>query len=154
MAADTLQERFDQKYIISPDGCWLWTAALNKNNGYGVIGLGGRGHANTKAAHRVSYKLHIGPIPEKLYVLHKCDNPPCVNPDHLFLGTQLDNMDDMIAKGRNCKGEAIGTAKLTEKDVLKIRSLDCPQKEIADIFKIDQGQVSRIRTRKCWKHVK
>jgi len=89
-------ERFHEKYVINPDnGCWEWTATLDQS-GYGLLGYEG----SMKGAHRFSYKIYKGEIPKGLYVLHKCDNPPCVNPEHLFLGTQKDNMDDMYNKGR------------------------------------------------------
>lgn len=78
--------------------CWEWQSCLNPN-GYGRIGHGGRGGRKC-AAHRVSWEIHYGAIPDSLWVLHKCDNPACVNPNHLFLGSHQDNMDDMIAKGR------------------------------------------------------
>jgi hypothetical protein len=82
-----------------PDQCWEWTGKARHPFGYGVFGLGTR-QAGTMQAHRFSYQLYVGPIPDGMCVLHKCDNPPCVNPDHLFLGTRADNNHDMIAKGR------------------------------------------------------
>lgn len=82
------------------NGCWIWTASVHrKNGGYGQIQLGRRGEGVAKA-HRVSYELHCGPIPDELMVLHRCDNRRCVNPEHLFLGTAQDNTDDMIQKKR------------------------------------------------------
>lgn len=79
--------------------CWVWKGS-KAGAGYGVLGI----DYKSVYAHRFSYELHFGPIPDNLCVLHKCDNPPCVNPDHLFLGTQLDNMDDRNRKGRTHKG--------------------------------------------------
>lgn len=108
-----LADRFKAKYVVDEaTGCHEWTASRSAV-GYGVIGAGGR-YGRTVGAHRVSYELHHGPIPEGMFVCHKCDNRGCVNPDHLFLGTNQDNVDDMVAKGRQCKGESNGHAVLTE----------------------------------------
>jgi hypothetical protein len=94
-----LAVRFRGKIRIEPSGCWLWIGATN-GKGYGKIQQGRRGGIPL-LAHRVSWELHRGPIPDGLMVLHQCDSPPCVNPDHLFLGTGLDNMRDMVAKSRH-----------------------------------------------------
>ncbi len=92
-----LADRFWAK-VIRADGCWDWIGYRDKA-GYGRLGLGGRRRGIGKA-HRVSWELHFGPIPEGLMICHKCDNPPCTNPEHLFLGTMGDNMRDMSRKGR------------------------------------------------------
>ncbi len=95
----TLKERFDEKWIpVTETGCWLWTAHV-RTKGYGRIIV----NCKVKHAHRVSWELHKGPIPDGLCVLHKCDVPSCVNPDHLWLGTDKDNTQDMIKKGRKYK---------------------------------------------------
>src|SRR6266567_1582450 len=90
------EQRFWPK-VRKTSTCWLWTGMKHYKFGYGFfqVGIGDR-----QLAHRISWKIHNGPIPDGLYVLHKCDTPPCVNPDHLFLGTYYDNMDDMDQKGR------------------------------------------------------
>src|ERR1700761_3720809 len=110
----SLEERFFDSVMPEPNsGCWLWVGSLNEN-GYGTIGVAYK----TQLAHRVSYRLHVGPIPDGLNVLHKCDVPCCVNPDHLFPGTQETNVIDMENKGRalHYEGEAHGRAKLTAED--------------------------------------
>lgn len=95
----SLAERFEEKYIRIPEsGCWLWLASLN-NQGYG--------HFNEKYAHRVSFEITNGPIPDGLIVRHKCDVSCCVNPDHLLIGTQKENMQDAVNRGRIAKGEKL-----------------------------------------------
>lgn len=107
-------------------------------------------------AHRVSYEAHIGPIPQGLSVLHRCDNPPCVNPSHLFLGTIADNNADMAAKGRAVQGVRQHCAKLTPDAVRKIRSLGdagMPQREVASRFGIAQSTARDIIIRRSWRSV-
>ena len=91
-------ERFYNKVIVS-EACWEWIGAKQKVNGYGVIRI----NKKNELAHRLSYTMNLGPIPEGLWVLHKCDNRGCVNPNHLFLGTRSDNVNDMYKKGRGAK---------------------------------------------------
>lgn len=94
---ETIEGRFWRKVNKSGEnGCWIWTA--NKSRGYGLIST--KKYQSPKKAHRLSWEMHHGEIPEGLEVLHKCDNPSCVNPDHLFLGTQLDNIKDAVSKNR------------------------------------------------------
>lgn len=93
-----VEVRFSTKYLINEvTNCWEWTKATN-NIGYGMFRFDSNG---MRTAHRVSYELYNGPIPKGMIVCHTCDNPKCVNPDHLWLGTQLDNYLDMVSKGRN-----------------------------------------------------
>ncbi len=98
--------------------CWNWTAFRGKD-GYGSFGVGPRSEG-IELAHRWSYAHHVGPIPDGLYVLHHCDNPSCVNPDHLFVGTQADNVHDMWAKGR---GPKVRPGKLSPEHRAEIKSL-------------------------------
>lgn len=111
VSTETVEQRFNKKYIINEQtNCWEWTAATN-NIGYGMF----RFNVNKmRTAHRVSYELFNGPIPPGLVVCHTCDNPKCVNPDHLWVGTMKDNWDDMNNKGRFVQGmlgkkHALGT---------------------------------------------
>lgn len=96
-AQPSLEDRFWKKVEKkSPDECWEFKGAKYEH-GYGCLSVGGR---KNKGAHRISYVIHFGEIPNDLHVLHKCDNPPCVNPNHLFLGTHKQNMEDKSRKGR------------------------------------------------------
>jgi HNH endonuclease len=99
-ARKTLADRFWAKVDTQGDlfDCWRWTAAVDRK-GYGTIRYGGRGSILAKA-HRLSWELHFGEIPVGLHVLHRCDAPACVRPDHLFLGTNYQNIEDALAKGR------------------------------------------------------
>lgn len=141
--------------------CWPWAGAM-VSGGYGHIGMGGQGYV----AHRVSWELANGAIPDELFVLHKCDNPPCVRPEHLFLGTPLDNMRDMIAKGRDryptgkanfrpAIGENNGLSKLTERDVIEIRAIgrSRSQSDIAREYGVHQSLISLILSRRIWDHL-
>lgn len=94
---ESLVRRFWKK-VSKTKGCWLWTGHTIRG-GYGVMRYTSSNRATT--AHRISYEIHVGPIPDGMFVLHRCDVPACVNPAHLFLGTQFDNMRDMVAKGRH-----------------------------------------------------
>ena len=152
-----LTERFWSKVDVrGPDECWPWTAATAWN-GYGRIGSGGRGEG-TLGAHRVAWASTNGKIPDGLCVLHICDNPPCCNPQHLFLGTQADNLRDCAAKGRSAdtRGEKCSAAKLTTIGVRLIRywlSKGYMQKEIADTFGVSRPTISNINRGYSWSHI-
>jgi hypothetical protein len=136
--------------------CWEWKSSLD-SRGYGRVWFDGK----MQLAHRVVYRLVIGPIPEGegyhgTCVCHKCDNPRCVNPAHLFLGSNADNMHDKKAKGRALKGESIGNSKLTADQVREIRRLRAEgltQQAIANRFGVDRPQVSKIVNGKQWAHL-
>lgn len=142
-------DRFWSK-VNKTNKCWEWTGTKNKK--YGLFWLNG----SMKRAHRVSYEMHCGPITDVDCVLHSCDNPSCVNPQHLFLGSQLDNMQDMIKKGRANKvyGENHPATELSDIDAWLIKNIDgVKQQVIADWFGTTQNTVSRIRNGKTWKHI-
>ena len=154
----TLAERFWAKVDKrGQDECWEWQGV--KNQGYGRIKSGGR-DSRMLGAHRVSWELANGPIPKgKGYhgtcVLHLCDNRSCVNPAHLFLGTQGDNVHDMIDKGRDPdrRGEINGRAKLIKQDVYEIRAMlsrDMLERVIAKKYGVSQHAISLIKTGKNW----
>ena len=106
-----IKDRFESKFVPEPNsGCWLWVAAVDKD-GYGQFWSDG----NTRHAHRTSYRLYVGEIPESLCVLHRCDVSACVNPAHLFLGTHADNIVDKVAKGRQARGDEHGSRKHPER---------------------------------------
>ena len=135
-----------------PDGCWPWTAGKDWD-GYGAF----RAYGKPGKAHRVGYELQIGPIPEGMEVLHRCDNPSCVRGSHLFLGSNLTNVDDMIAKGRNVRGEQVGSSKLTTANIRDIRQQyaagGISQERLGKLYGVSQFCVSAIVRRKWWKHV-
>jgi len=126
-------------------GCWVWTGCRSKW-GYGQIGSKGR----MARTHRVSWELTRNrPVPEGLHVLHRCDNPPCVRPSHLYVGTDLDNARDRVARGRSW-------TKLTKADVVEIRERAASgefQTSLALEFGVTQPVISHIVHRKNWKHV-
>lgn len=141
--------------IRGNDDCWPWVASINRY-GYGQFSSGhSYSQLKTSKAHRVSWTLRNGPIPSSLHVLHKCDNPLCVNPDHLFLGTPFDNMADKVAKGRQAhlKGTSNGHTKLTEAQVLAIRSDSRPSRPIAAEYGVAYSLISKIKSRRQWAHL-
>jgi hypothetical protein len=142
------------------NGCWIWIRERDKD-GYGEISVHGIKRQKLKA-HRVSWEVFKGPIPLGLNVLHKCDNPPCINPDHLFLGTQKDNIQDMITKGRKVivpglKGEANPTSKLKSEQVKKIKSMlaqGIVAGVIAKEFGVARSTISMINIGRLWRDIK
>lgn len=150
----SLEDRFWNRVEKTDDGCWLWNGSRTER-GYGRIGGSDK---KVLLAHRLSWKIHFGE-PRGLCVLHRCDNPPCVNPDHLFLGTVLENNEDMREKGRGTRppyhsGESHPRAKLTLEEVLQIRSSYSPRKvtrsQLADRFGVSEGTIKAILSRRNW----
>ncbi len=137
-------ERIRRGITVLANGCWCFN---RKSGGYASFRLDGR----SMGAHRASYLLHKGEIPPGLYVLHKCDNPLCVNPEHLFLGTQQENSDDKFAKGRGMEGDRHRNRKIDAATADLIRKAGGTQQWIADWFGISRSQVSRIKNGVNWR---
>lgn len=136
-------------FIRQPYGCWTWLLA--RRNGYGVVSVSGR----QWTAHRWAYLLSKGPIPKGLLVCHSCDNPACVNPEHLWLGTQLANRRDAVRKNRQACGERQGKAKLTDAEVLFCREhAGIPVKYLAEFFKVCESTIYQVLSRQIWKHLR
>lgn len=152
--------RFNSYIRRELSGCWIWIGSKT-GAGYGSFRLGRK----QVSAHRLSYRIHKGEIPDGLVVCHHCDVPLCVNPDHLFVGTQKDNALDMVAKGRaksspnpiharkGPSGEKSRTAKLTDAEVLKIRAETSPAKTIAEAYGVTPRTIAMIRSRETWRHI-
>lgn len=149
------------KHVRKTDGCWEWTGYLSR--GYGRLRLNDKRRSRVMA-HRFSWELHRGPIPGGMLVCHHCDNPRCVRPDHLFIGTHSDNSLDSVAKGRNykgtrasLKGEAHPMVKLTEQQVHAIRQEYADghsfQREIAARYGVTKTTIGQIVRRDTWKHI-
>lgn len=137
-------------YTIKKEGCWEWSRSKT-SKGYGAFYFKGK----TFRAHRVRWEVTFGDIPDAMHVLHHCDNRECTNPDHLFLGTNKDNMADMVSKGRQNKarGEAHYCVKLTEKQVIDIRdeiALGVKKQDIADQYSVSITTIRSIDTGKIW----
>ena len=142
---ESLSTRFN-KYVDKTESCWNWIGNKQKD-GYGNIRL------NDKKilSHRASWLIHNGDIPLEMHVLHKCDNPPCVNPEHLFLGTRKDNMQDMVKKGRHVKN-------LTRHKLFgKVEDIKCllgskqyTHQKIASMFDVSRAIITSINTGRRW----
>jgi hypothetical protein len=146
--SDTLFDRLFSRAIVCNNGCWEYSGYRN-DGGYGIISVLG----NPQKAHRVAYDLCVGDVPNDMKVLHSCDNPPCVNPAHLFLGTQQDNVDDMIGKGRLVLGKRI----LIPEQVIEIRRLltenTLNAEEISKLFGVNRNVIYQIKHRHTWRHI-
>jgi hypothetical protein len=150
----TLQERIEKSIYIDPmSGCWLWIAGKH-NAGYGDLKRYGKPQERISSlAHRISWEIYRGPIPKGMNVCHHCDIRSCVNPYHLFLGTDKDNMQDALKKGRLRQGEKISWAKLNNEQVMDIRKDHRSQTLIASNYGVIQQTISHIKTGKSWKHL-
>ncbi len=143
----------------TPTGCILWAGKIERN-GYGrmtAVRAGRDRKGREVAAHRVAYELMVGPIPDGLDVLHRCDNRPCINPTHLFVGTNDDNVADMVRKGRQARGVRHHRAKLTEAAVTDIRRRyhggTATQQQLAEEYGITRPHISYVVGKRGWKHV-
>ena len=135
-----IRARFEEKYIpVTESGCWIWIAGVC-DGGYGRF-WDGLQHIT---AHRYSWQLENGKIPEGMNVLHNCDNPSCVNPSHLRIGTQIDNINDRDRKRRMAH-------KLSVRDVEAIRNSKLSQSQLAKHYGVDQSNISLIKARKTWR---
>jgi len=154
----TVEERFRGKVnilgpIVRPGmtPCWVWTAST-RGNGYGQFWDGKK----CGPAHRASWEIFFGPIPDGQDVLHKCDTRLCVNPEHLFLGTHLDNMQDMVSKGRWAHGETCGRSKRSAATIRAIRDLHAAgisQADLARNYGVTTGYINQVVKRRIWAHV-
>lgn len=140
-------------YTIDSNGCHNVTSPKPDTNGYARITRNLGGVNKRFGLHRVSYINEYGEIPEGMYVMHKCDNPTCINAKHLTIGSPRDNMQDKVNKGRQLKGTATTFSKLTEKDVLAIRKDHRTLKEISGDYGVSFQSIHYIKKRKHWKHL-
>ena len=151
-----LFDRF-KKHLAKPNenGCILWTGKKH-SDGYGLIRAGGS-NLDELFTHRVSYLMAFGPFDTNLFVCHRCDVPACCNPDHLFLGTNKDNMNDCKEKGRHVHGERCPAAKLTDKKVKQMRQLYADKiankTDLSKSFGVSMASISDALARRTWKHV-
>lgn len=145
--SDAFAERFWKK-VDRTGTCWNWSACIV--NEYGQI----QHDKKRKRAHRVAYEMEVGPIPPSMMVCHRCDNPICVRPSHLFLGTAADNARDCAAKGRNIVGDNRSDAKLSSEIVAEIRGMDSPDfAALGKRYGVDESAIRQARLGKTWRHV-
>lgn len=148
MGKTALEKVREKLPVGDPDHCWEWPAARNQK-GYGMlfeyVGI----EQKTRKAHRVAYELFVGPVPDGMFVCHRCDNPPCCNPAHLFLGTAQDNMDDAMAKQRRPHLPR----KLSAAQARAIRADPRVARVIAAEFGLSVTTVYAIKTGKAWRHL-
>lgn len=146
-----LQDRLEAKSIPIPHcGCWIWISEMS-SSGYGRLRIAN----SSRSAHRVAWEAYRGSIPHGMHVLHTCDIPSCINPDHLWLGTHAENMRDMSQKQRcgNQRGELNNNTKLTSEQVLLIRSDPRSQRVIALVYNVSKSSISDIKSHRRWGHL-
>lgn len=146
----SVAEKF--KFLVEPvteSGCWLWLGAIEPQ-GYAVVN--GVNNKRIKM-HRYSYQQYKGEIPEGMCICHTCDVRSCVNPDHLFLGSWNDNIQDKVLKKRHAHGVTHARAKLTEKDVLDIRAANQGYKTLAKMYDVDSTTIRDIKLKRTWAHI-
>ena len=150
----SVQDRFERQFTAIPEaGCWIWTGSAKNQFGHGAFKIGAR---KTKVvyAHRQAWEMYVGPIPRGMCVLHRCDVPACVNPHHLFLGTNADNSADCVKKGRQSKGSKHYFAKIDECVAGRIKAMhEKSTMALASMFGISRQSVADIRYGRTWKHV-
>jgi HNH endonuclease len=151
-ALKTTKIRFFSRLDLQPNECHVWNGQKNKT-GYGLFSINGI----SRLAHRVAWQFANGPIPLGKLVCHSCDNPPCCNPDHLWIGTAADNTADMWSKGRAKvfarRGSSVNTAKLNAEKVAIIRASKLKAKDLAKSFGVTAVQIYNIRSGRQWRHV-
>lgn len=153
----TPEQRFRARISERKNGCWEYDG-YREPKGYGKFGVSPR---ESVLAHRFAYELFVGEIPDGLFVCHRCDNPPCVNPDHLFLGTLADNNRDMWGKGRgripHGRGDEANNVRLTTSQVIEIRRRYKPrvvtQRMLAEEFGVSTHAIGAIISRRNWRHL-
>ena len=155
----TIRNRFEAKYVKVSSGCWEWIAGRTED-GYGYFRDGKRG----VRAHRFSYELYIGKIPDGMLVLHRCNNRKCVNPEHIYIGTQAENIRDSIAAGTHCsvlhedrRGQMASLSKLDNDDVVHIKTMlknGIKQWLIAWVYQVRRSTIGNINTGYSWSHIR
>lgn len=148
MKNGTASERLAELSVTEESGCIRFTGSIEKS-GYGRIMI----NRVKYGAHRLAYELANGPIPDGYVVRHKCDNPSCINPSHLEVGTQADNIKDKVTRGRQALGSSIGVSKITEEIVRDIRSSGLKVSLLAERYGVSTVSIRNILRRKTWRHV-
>jgi HNH endonuclease len=156
------RRRFDRIDRRDAYDCWEWPSSRN-DAGYGIMAVGRAGQQRQRRAHRLAWEFLVGPVPDGLDVCHHCDNPPCVNPRHLFLGTRQENSRDMWRKGRgrggnaHLSGETNPNARLSDEDVLSMRrrysARGVTMTRLAAEYGVSQSVISNVLTRRTWRHL-